>query len=491
MKLPLVMLIAYMLITSVIGMAYTRKKQNSRQYFVAERSLSAVLVIALLFSEIIAGAGTIGNAASAFRGGLSSVWANWGMAMGCVAFAALVLTFYRAMGTVKDAMSVPEAFGNLFDGRCRIVMLLNVVVVYIILFSTQPVAAASILAPMLGIDHKVVAWTISAVFILITATGGMKGIAKMNVVHSVMMYVGVTVVAVKAVSSAGGLEALRAAVPETFFSVAQPNLQTVLGQALGTAISFFAASNVVSASFSAKSLKVARNGILLAGLLVVPFALMPAIIGVCASVAMPDIQANNALFYMADALGSGYGGLVSMAVMAAIWSTGPALLLIICTSLTKDLYKRYICPEATESRQIAFSRAAAVVIGIVATGFGLNVSSILNQMLGAFQIRSVVGIVLVAALFWPRVTGNAAFYSMLVGGIVAAAWHFLGNPLGLQPLWPAAAACLAILVPMTLAGQGRMSDGYRMYAECAAKLRETEERLEAVEVVGKLGEAEG
>jgi SSS family solute:Na+ symporter len=112
-------------------------------------------------------------------------------------------------------------------------------------------------------------------------------------------------------------------------------------------------------------------------------------------------------------------------------------------------------------------------------------------MLGAFQIRSVVGIVLVAALFWPRVTGNAAFYSMLVGGIVAAAWHFLGNPLGLQPLWPAAAACLAILVPTTLATGGRMSDGYRMYAECAAKLRETEGRLETVEAVGKLGEAEG
>ncbi len=56
-------------------------------------------------------------------------------------------------------------------------------------------------------------------------------------------------------------------------------------------------------------------------------------------------------------------------------------------------------------------------------------------MLGAFQIRSVVGVVLLAALAWPRVNNRAAFWSMMGGGIVAAGWFFAGNPFGIAPLW--------------------------------------------------------
>jgi SSS family solute:Na+ symporter len=469
------MLISYIVITTAAGVVFQKRKQNTQTYFVAEQSLSTVVIVALLFSEIIAGAGTIGNAASAFKGGLSSVWANWGMSIGCVAFACLVLKFYRAMGAVKGAMSVPEAYYHLFDGRCRIVMVVNVVIVYIILFSTQATAAAAILSPILGINETAVAWAVTAVFIAITVMGGMKGIANMNVVHSVMMYLGMLTVAILAIHRAGGIPALKSSLPPTYFSITQPNLQTVAGQALGTCISFFAASNVVSSSFSAKSLKTARRGIILAGITVAPFALLPALIGICAKVVIPDLaSANQSLFEMANLLGTVCAGLVSMAIIAAIWSTGPALLLIICASLNRDLYKHHINPHATDGQQIIFSRVMAGIVGIMGTAFGLGAKSILDQMLGAFQIRSVVGIVLVAALLWPKVTKDAAFWSMLAGGAVAAGWHFAGSPLGLQPLWPAAAACLVILIPMSLASKEKISAGHRMY-------RDAEEQMTAGE----------
>lgn len=468
MHLPLLMSIVYMVGTTLISMYYANKNKSTQEYFVAERRLSTLLIIALLFSELIAGAGTIGNAAKAYTVGISSVWTNWGMAIGCVLFVLLVSKFYRVMGA-RGAMSVPEAYGYMFDERSRIVMLVNVLIVYFILYSTQPKAVASIVAPMLGVDPTIVAWVISGIFILITISGGMNGIAKMNVVHAVVMFVCMAVIAVKSVMYVGGFTVLRESLPPEALKLVQPNWITIIGQALGTGIGFLASSNVVGATYTAKSDKTARRGIILGGLLVVPFALMPSIIGLCARIALPGIKPDTALFLMANQLGSLYSGLLAMGVLAAIFS--PEMLLIICTAMTKDLYSGFIRKQATEKEQMRFSRICAVVVGLAATFFGLRAESILDQMLGAFQIRSVVGIVLLMAVLWPRVTKDAAFYSMLVGGIVAAVWHFTGNPFGLPPVWPAAASCLAIMVPLTLASKAKVSPGYKAYQQALKEMK--------------------
>lgn len=54
---------------------------------------------------------------------------------------------------------------------------------------------------------------------------------------------------------------------------------------------------------------------------------------------------------------------------------------------------------------------------------------------------------------------------MLCGGAVAAVWFFAGSPFSVAPLWPGAAVCLAVLIPLTLANRDKVSDGYAKYSE--------------------------
>lgn len=475
LNVQLIMVIAYLVITlgiSAIVLARQKKKASDSSSFMAAKSeLGVALIIPLMFSEMIAGAGTVGVAQTGFTTGFSAVWANWGMAIGCVLVVLLVAKFYRVMSSEKGVISVPEAYKLLFDNRTRIVMLIIVIMVYGIFYSTQPVAAASLIAPMLGIDQTLMAWIITALFIIVTLAGGMKGIAWMNVVHAAIMYIAMAIVAIKSVSSVGGMEALHQTLNSSYFSFFQPNIPTTLANSIGTGISFLAAATVVSVVFGAKNLKVAKTGIISAAVLVLPFACCTALIGMSAKVAMPDIASSGALYSMANSLGNGWAGLASMAVIAAIWSTAPALLMVVSTTLTRDLF-RVLKPNATDKQAMTFSRIGVIVIGVVFTFFGLSASSILSQMYGAFQIRSVAAIVLIVALFWPRVSKSAAFWSMLVGGIVAAVWHFAGNPFGVSALWPAVAVCVVILVPMTLASKEKVSPGYRLYQEALKSARE-------------------
>jgi Na+/proline symporter len=136
------------------------------------------------------------------------------MSVGCIFVVILAAKFYRVMSSEKGVMSIPEAYKNIFEDRSRTVLLIIVVIVYGILYSSQPVAAASIIAPMIGSDVTVTALVISAIFILVTLFGGMKGIAWMNVVHSAVMFIGMFIVMFKSVGSVGGVAAMQAALPQ-------------------------------------------------------------------------------------------------------------------------------------------------------------------------------------------------------------------------------------------------------------------------------------
>ena len=466
------MIAGYLVLTAAVSLYFVKRaKQNTSAFYTANRSMPMIVVSALLFSEIIAGAGTIGNAANAYSGGLSNaVWANWGMALGCFLVAATVSKFYRAMSVGYGAMTIPEAFAVMFGQRVRTLMMFIVALVYVILYSSQATAASTILSPLLGLDETLTTWLFTAFFILIAIFGGMFGVSWMGVVHTAVMFVGVLIVAVASVDHAGGIEVLTGELPKSFFSVIGERPANTLASALGTAISFLASSNVTSALFGAKSKRSANWGIVLAGIMVIPFAVLPALTGLCARVVLPDINASSALFRMADSLGPIYSGILSMAIIAAIWSTGPTLLLIVSATMTKDLYLVAIKKNATEKQQLRFSYVIIIIAGILGTWLGMNGGSILDNMLGAFQIRSIVGIVLLAALIWPRVNGQSAFWSMLGGGATAAVWFFAGNPWGIAPLWPGALICFLVLIPTTLVAKEKVSDGYAKYIEARGKL---------------------
>ena len=453
-----VMVILYMVLTTVAGKIISHKNQSStQQFFVAQKGLGVTLTVALMFGEMVAGSSTVGNASSAFAIGLSSVWTNWGMVLGTLVFVFCVSKFYRRAGHF-GVMSVPEAFAFRFDQKVRLVVLVIIMFVYGIIFSQQPIAAAALLSSMLGISPVILAWIMGIVFAYM-ALHGLKGLAGMNVVHAVIMFGGMFLAGIMSVIKAGGLDVLMTSAPAHYFTITYPDKATVIAQALGSAFSMILSSTVVNCCLGAKSLKVAKWGIGISAILVIPFALMPALIGIAGFVTMPDAEAGNIIYTMAASIHPVFSGIVSMAVLAAIMSTGPGLLLSLSATLTRDFYL-LVKPEADEESQMRFSKIAIIVIAIIATGFGLTTSSILTQILGAFQIRSVAGVVLIIALVWKRVSNKAAFWSILLGGILAGVWHFTGNPLNIQPFWIAVPVSIIILFVLTMLEKDKISKDF-------------------------------
>lgn len=249
--IQIIMIVTYMALTAIVSLISARHARKSTQsFYVAGGSMGMIVVAALLFSEIIAGSGTIGNAQNAFNGGLSNaVWANWGMALGCFLVVFTVAKFYRAMATKYGAVTIPQAYAVMFGPGVRVLMVFIVALAYIIMYSTQAPAAATILGPLLGIDRALITWLITIFFIVVAITGGMLGASWIGVVHTAVMFFGVAIVSIGSVKSVGGMSVLKAELPEYYFSIIGPDPMTTIANALGTAISFLASSNVTTARF--------------------------------------------------------------------------------------------------------------------------------------------------------------------------------------------------------------------------------------------------
>ena len=173
--LQLVMVASYLLLTTAVSLYFKKSAHKSTgDFYTAGGRMPMLVVMTFMFAETIAGSGTIGNAANAFEGGLSrAVWANWGMALGCILYVLTVSRFYRTVFEKYGAMTIPEAYSVIFGERVRVLLMCIIALVNIILYSTQASAAASILAPLIGVDAKTMTWLITAVFIVTAMFGGM------------------------------------------------------------------------------------------------------------------------------------------------------------------------------------------------------------------------------------------------------------------------------------------------------------------------------
>jgi len=462
MTTPLIVA-GYILFTLCLGF-YMRKTNNSiAQFFVAKRELTPLLIVPLMFAEQIAGSGTIGAAQAGFNVGFSGGLAMWGNAIGNILFLIFVSKLYRVAGAKLNAISVAEVFSIRFGKWTRLTMMFTMSVTFSLLFSLQVVAAAALIAPMFNLNMTVAMWLCSIFFITMSVTGGLKGLAWMNALHSTVMYTCMGITTIVCVRLAGGFSVIANTLPSTYFTATQPNLNVVIADMLGVSIACIASAANTQVTMGARSLKDAYKGTIVASVLLAVFALLPCLIGMAGKVYMPDANSSSILYTMAGAASPVIAGMASMAILAAITSTGPAMLLVVSSTITRDLYKPIIKKDATEKQELAFSKFSIIVVGILMTILAMSIRSLLSTFVGALQMRAAAGIVLVLGLYWKRIDDRAAAWSILLGGIVSLVWYFSGNPFGIPALWASVAVCLTLVIALSLLAKEKVNSGYMRY----------------------------
>lgn len=448
--------VAYTVLTTALGIIVGRRNQSLNEFFVAQDKLGLGLACMMLMAGTFAGAFTAGTVSEAYKTGFAPFIPVIAMAVGYLLFIPLI-PFYRSMAR-EGHISIPEAFSVRFDGKVQAAILIVNSLAYGALFAVQPVAFASIVAPMLGVSIELVTWC-TAVVMAIMALTGLTGVAWMNTVNCLIMVGGISAVSVAAIGKAGGLSQLAAVLPTETWNIFQPNVPSAIIRLITLSVCMLAASEGATIAIGAKTGKTAKHTMVIVSAVIVIFTCLLVMTGISGRILTPGLeQPSTALYSIAAACGPVFSIVASIAIIAAILDA-PAYLIYCTTGITQNVFAATM-PGASEKRLKLYSTIFIVALSIGGTFMALHADSILNFLFSVFEIQSIGGLVLLIAMYWKRVSAKAAFWAIIIGGGCSAIWMILGNPFGLTPSWVVLILGLTTLTGLTLAEKERVYPGY-------------------------------
>ena len=119
-------------------------------------------------------------------------------------------------------------------------------------------------------------------------------------------------------------------------------------------------------------------------------------------------------------------GFLLAAILAAIMSTISSQLLVVSSSLTRDVYKLFFDSEASEHRQVLVGRISVVVVAVIAILLASDPeSSVLDLVSNAWAgFGAAFGPLILLSLFWRRMNRNGALAGMVVGAVTVIVWLY-------------------------------------------------------------------
>jgi len=138
------------------------------------------------------------------------------------------------------------------------------------------------------------------------------------------------------------------------------------------------------------------------------------------------------------------GALTLAAVFSAEVSAADAVLFMLSTSLSQDLYRRFLAPDADDARILRVARGSAIAAGVAGLAMTLVLPTVVDALKIFYSLLTVALFVpVVGGLLWHRPGTTAAIVSVAAGTPLTLAIHVATAGRGWHG-WPPVALGLVI-----------------------------------------------
>jgi len=420
-SLHLLLLVAYSLAVVGLGLWTARFVRTGSAFFVAGRSLGPGLIFSSMLAANIGAGATVNVAGLAYREGLSAWW--WSGSAGLASF---VLAFW--VGPRLWTLAKEHNFyttGDFLEFRYGPVI--RGVVTSLVAFgclwilAAQLMAGAAIINVLTGAPRWVGSVIGGAIMTIYFAAGGLLGTAWVNSLQLVVMLAGFILALPFALGAIGGLDAFTAtALPGAFTDITYssgPGSGWTLLALTGPA--FVISPGLIQKSYGAASVRALRIGIALNGLALLLFAFIPVLLGMAGRVALPEVSSPDLVLptVLTTLLPAWLGALALAAVFSTEVDTCDAILFMISTSVSKDLFKRYLRPAATDADLLRVARIAAAVGGVLGVLLSIYLSTIVQAMTVFYSLLGVSLFAPVIGGLWSRRAGSREALGAIAAGV--------------------------------------------------------------------------
>jgi SSS family solute:Na+ symporter len=388
------------------GAYVSRRVRRAGDFFVAGRSLPGGLVLVTLLAANIGAGSTVGATGLAYQHGLSAWWWSGSAAIGCLFLGLFVAPRIHRIAAERGLLTVGDFLETRFDRSVRVLVAAILWLGTLAILAGQLIAMAWALEVVLGLPKAWGCVLSGLVLIAYFSGGGLLASVWVNVLELAVLLVGFTLAVPYAVRAAGGWAALKAAAGPAatpqYGSFTGMGWAGILGLAVIFVPSFIVSPGLIQKTFGARTAAGARAAALGNAAALAVFAFIPPLLGMSARVLRPDLSnpelALPSLMTMPEALPPWLGGLALAALFAAEISTADAVLFMLATSLSQDLYKSILNPSADDRTLLRVSRWTSIGAGVLGVGLAIVLPTVVDAL------KTFYGI-LTATLFVPLLAG--------------------------------------------------------------------------------------
>jgi SSS family solute:Na+ symporter len=449
----LALLLVYAAGQVALGLWISRRLGGTKDFFVAGRRLGTGLLFSTLLAANIGAGSTVGAAGIAYQYGISAWW--W---VGSAALGSFVLAFFigpriRRLAATHDLRTVGDFLEWRFDRRVRASIALLLWIGTLAILAGQFLGIAFLLNAVIGLPRAIGAAIGGVVVVAYFTAGGLKSSAVVNVVQMVVKMFGFAVALPLALSSVGGWSGLRAAVPAPeLWNPWQNGPSGWMYLAMLTP-AFIVSPGILQKVYGAKDDRAVRAGVGLNALSLLIYAPVPAILGLVALANHPGLEHRDLALptLLMHDVPAWVGSLGLAALFSAEVSAADALLFMLATSLSQDLYRRFVNPSAGDAQVLRVARLAAVAGGAGAIVLAMVAKTVVDALTIFYTLLGVsLFVPMMAGLYDRRASAVSALVSSAAGVALVVAVQFSTGSRGVGVVTPAMAGLIAAAVAFAI-----------------------------------------
>ncbi|MDI6032651.1 sodium/sugar symporter [Flavobacterium sp. LB2P84] len=439
---------------------YNKKKKeetSSKDYFLAEGSLTWWAIGASLIASNISAEQFIGMSGSGFKMGLAIATYEWMAAFTLI----IVAIFFIPVYLKNKIFTMPQYLNQRYNSNVAMIMAVFWLLLYVLVNLTSILYLGALaISSISGLDITL-CMIFLAFFAVMITLGGMKVIGYTDVIQVfflilgglVTTYLALNLVAEEFGSSGviNGFNLMTTHANDHFHMIFEktnpnymdlPGLSVLIGGMLIINLNYWGCNQYITQRALGADLKTARSGILFAAFLKL---LMPVIVvlpGIAAFVLYQNghfgaemlqdgtVNPDRAYPVLLNLLPVGLKGLSFAALTAAIVASLAGKANSIATIFTLDIYKTKLNVDADEKKLVNVGKKAIVVAMLIA----VVVAPFLGiDKKGGFQyIQEYTGFVspgvfamFILGFFWKKTTSNAALFATIGGFMLSILFKFM------------------------------------------------------------------
>ncbi len=419
----------------LIGRRAKRRASSFQDTIAAPGQTTLLLLAGSAIGGQIGSGFVIGGAEYGARFGLAGAWYGIGCGLSYFITAALAHFIHR-----HQFVSLSDYFAQRYQGTAtRLIYSVAGIFSCVALLAGQLLAGRTIFLT-LGLPAQ---WgvVLTAVIALVYAnTAGLWGSMAVSSIQSATIFAGMSA-ALFVMLSTLGPQTLTANLPAASLNLFSGDGEFIFSMAgpivLASAVNQIAFQSVASA----KSVNAARGGYLLAGLLLIPIAMIPPLLGMFGRVLFPDLPAEEVFTaLLLTRLPTVVAAVILAAVVCAVVASCNSAYIAVATNAVHDIYQGILNPQA-DSRTC---KRLMILVDVAVCGVGILLALRMNDIIkvlsmGYSLISAGCLVPFLGGVLWKGGTSRGALTGSFVG--MGAC---LADALGLFPLPYAGLSCILL-----------------------------------------------